>query len=69
MALEHGFLTFMPEVAVKRDLRECRLVKLDLQDMPVSEWEVMVAWRSGKRVDASKQRVLDTVRAMAADWA
>ena len=25
--------------------------------------------RSGKRVDASKQRVLDTVRAMAADWA
>lgn len=66
MALEHGFLTFMPEVAVKRELREGRLVKLDL---PVSEWEVMVAWRSGKRMDASKQRVLDTVRAMAADWA
>ena len=59
----------MPEVAVKRELREGRLVKLDLQDLPVSEWEVMVAWRSGKRVDASKQRVLDTVRAMAADWA
>ena len=69
MALEHGFLTFMPEVAVKRELREGRLVKLDLQDLPVSEWEVMVAWRSGKRMDASKQRVLDTVRAMAADWA
>ena len=69
MALEHGFLTFMSEVAVKRELREGRLVKLDLQDLPVSEWEVMVAWRSGKRVDASKQRVLDTVRAMAADWA
>lgn len=69
MALEHGFLTFMPEVAVKRELREGRLVKLDLQDLPLWEWEVMVAWRSGKRVDASKQRVLDTVRAMAADWA
>lgn len=69
MALEHGFLTFMPEVAVKRELREGRLVKLDLQDLPVSEWEVMVAWRSGKRMDASKQRVLDTVRAMAVDWA
>ncbi|MES2948686.1 MAG: LysR family transcriptional regulator [Pseudomonadota bacterium] len=69
MALEHGFLTFMPEVAVKRELREGKLVKLDLHDLPVSEWEVMVAWRSGKRVDASKQRVLDTVRAMAADWA
>ena len=69
MALEHGFLTFMPEVAVKRELREGKLVKLELQDLPLWEWEVMVAWRSGKRADASKQRVLDTVRAMAADWA
>ncbi|QDL55449.1 LysR family transcriptional regulator [Rhodoferax aquaticus] len=69
MALEHGFLTFMPEVAAKRDLREGRLVKLDLQDLPLWEWEVMVAWRSGKRVDANKQMVLDTVRAMAPDWA
>ncbi len=69
MALEHGFLTFMPEVAVKRELREGRLVKLELQDLPVWEWEVMVAWRSGKRMDATKERVLETVRAMAADWA
>lgn len=68
MAMEHGFLTFMPEVAVKRELRAGRLVKLELQDLPLWEWEVMVAWRSGKRVDASKQRVLDTVRAMAVDW-
>ena len=68
MAMEHGFLTFMPEVAVKRELCAGRLVKLELQDLPLWEWEVMVAWRSGKRVDASKQRVLDTVRAMAADW-
>lgn len=49
--------------------RNPTLVKLDLHDLPLWEWEVMVAWRSGKRVDASKQRVLDTVRAMAADWA
>ncbi len=69
MALEHGFLTFMPEAAVKRELREGKLVKLNLLDLPLWEWEVMMAWRSGKRVDASKQRVLDTVRAMAADWA
>jgi DNA-binding transcriptional LysR family regulator len=69
MAMEHGFLTFMPEAAVKRELRAGRLVKLELRDLPLWEWEVMVAWRSGKRVDASKQRVLDTVRAMAADWA
>jgi len=69
MAMEHGFLTFMPEVAVKRDLREGRLIKLAISDLPVWEWEVMMAWRSGKRSDSSKQLVIDTVRAMAADWA
>ena len=50
MAMEHGFLTFMPEVAVKRDLREGRLIKLQVSDLPVWEWEVMMAWRSGKRI-------------------
>ncbi|NHQ86522.1 LysR family transcriptional regulator [Iodobacter sp. HSC-16F04] len=69
MAMEHGFLTFMPEVAVKRDLREGRLIKLAISDLPLWEWEVMMAWRSGKRSDVSKQLVIDTVRAMAADWA
>lgn len=69
LAMEHGFLTFMPEVAVKRDLREGRLVKLAIRDLPLWQWEVMMAWRAGKRSDAPKQLVLDTVRAMAPDWA
>ncbi|WP_206434442.1 substrate-binding domain-containing protein [Iodobacter ciconiae] len=69
MAMEHGFLTFMPEVAVKRDLHEGRLIKLTISDWPLREWEVMMAWRSGKRADISKHQVIDTVRAMAADWA
>ena len=43
--------------------RNPALVKLDLHVLPLWEWEVMVAWRNGKRVDASKQRVLVTVRA------
>ena len=68
LAMEHGFLTFMPEVAVRRDLREGRLVKLALQDLPLWQWDVMMAWRSGKRVDAAQQQVLDTVRAMALAW-
>ncbi len=69
LALAHGFLTFVPEVVVKRDLREGRLVKLALSDLPLWEWDVMMAWRSGKRADPAKQRVLDAVRAMAPDWA
>lgn len=69
LAMEHGFLTFSPEVAVKRDLREGRLIKLQISDLPLWQWEVMMAWRAGKRPDAPKQQVLDTVRAMAPDWA
>ena len=43
MALEHGFLTFMPEVAVKREPRGGKLVNLNLQHLSLWEWEVMVA--------------------------
>jgi DNA-binding transcriptional LysR family regulator len=69
LALEHGFLTFMPEMAAAKQLREGSLVKLDITDLPRWEWEAMVAWRSGKRPDESKQTVLQVVREMAARWA
>jgi len=69
LALEHGFLTFMPEMAAARQLREGSLVKLNITDLPRWEWEAMVAWRSGKRPDASKQTVLKAVREMAVHWA
>ncbi|CUI09203.1 Transcriptional regulator, LysR family [Janthinobacterium sp. CG23_2] len=68
LALEHGFLTFMPEMAVTKQLKDGSLVKLDIADLPLWEWEVMMAWRSGKRVDASKQMVLQVVRNIAAGW-
>ena len=68
LALEHGFLTFMPEMAVARQLRDGSLVKLNIVDMPLWQWDVMMAWRSGKRVDVSKQMVLDVVRGIAAAW-
>jgi DNA-binding transcriptional LysR family regulator len=68
LALEHGFLTFMPEMAVARQLRDGSLVKLNIVDLPLWQWDVMMAWRSGKRVDASKQRVLEVVRHIAAGW-
>ncbi|ATQ76527.1 LysR family transcriptional regulator [Massilia violaceinigra] len=68
LVLEHGFLTFMPEMAVAKQLQDGSLVKLDIADLPLWEWEVMMAWRSGKRVDASKQMVLRVVREIAAAW-
>ncbi len=68
LALEHGFLTFMPEMAVQKPLRDGQLVKLTLRDLPLWEWEVMVAWRSGKRPDGVKQLLLETVRGIAKGW-
>ncbi|WP_426341803.1 LysR family transcriptional regulator [Pseudoduganella sp. S-14] len=62
LALEHGFLTFMPEMAAARQLKLGSLVKLEIGDLPRWEWEAMVAWRSGKRPDAAKLRVLQAVR-------
>jgi len=62
LALEHGFLTFMPEMAAARQLKLGNLVKLEIGDLPRWEWEAMAAWRSGKRPDAAKLRVLQAVR-------
>lgn len=62
LAQEHGFLTFMPEMAAARQLKLGDLVKLEIDDLPRWEWEAMVAWRSGKRPDAAKLRVLQAVR-------
>jgi DNA-binding transcriptional LysR family regulator len=64
LALEHGFLTFMPEMAAARQLKLGNLAKLDIADLPQWEWEAMVAWRSGKRPDAAKLRVLQAVRGL-----
>lgn len=62
LAQEHGFLTFLPEMAAARQLKLGNLVKLEIADLPRWEWEAMVAWRSGKRPDAAKLRVLQAVR-------
>lgn len=68
LALAYGYLTFMPEMAAAAHLRSGQLVKLEIADLPRWDWEVMVAWRSGKRADPAKQAVLKQVRALAAGW-
>ncbi|MBV8645901.1 LysR family transcriptional regulator [Paludibacterium sp.] len=66
MALHHGFVSFLPELSVRDDLGRGNLVKLHIPELPEWQWEVMMAYRSGKRQDEAKQIVLDTARALAA---
>lgn len=68
LALEHGFITLMPALAVARDLELGRLIRLDVEDLPQDHWEVMMAWRSGKRPNAAKETVLNAARALAIRW-
>jgi len=68
LALEHGFITIMPELVVRRDLLAGRLMRLPLVDLPVASWQVMMAYRSGKRWHDAKERVLLAARALAEEW-
>ncbi|WP_029305179.1 LysR substrate-binding domain-containing protein, partial [Aeromonas hydrophila] len=69
LALEHGFITLMPALAIARDLEFGRLVQLDVVDLPPDHWDVMMAWRSGKRPNPAKERVLEAARTLARRWA
>ena len=68
LALEHGFITIMPELVVRRDLLAGRLVRLPVSGLPEEYWEVMMAYRSGKRWNEAKERVLLAARALASEW-
>jgi len=65
LVLRHGFVSFMPELSVKADLQDGTLQRLCLPELPAWHWEVMMAWRVGKRVDAAKAMVLDAARMLA----
>ena len=60
--------TLMPALAITRDLEFGRLVKLDVVDLPPDHWDVMMAWRSGKRPNPAKERVLEAARSLARRW-
>ncbi|MGL4505988.1 MAG: LysR substrate-binding domain-containing protein, partial [Aeromonas sobria] len=68
LALEHGFITLMPELAIKRDLEVGRLVRLDVRNLPQDHWDVMMAWRGGKRPNPAREAVLATARSLAKRW-
>ncbi|MGQ5523737.1 LysR family transcriptional regulator [Chitinimonas sp. PSY-7] len=68
LALRHGFIIFAPAIAVLDELKEGRLVQLPVVDLPDWRWQVMMAYRSGKRPDASRDQILAAARTMGQDW-
>jgi DNA-binding transcriptional LysR family regulator len=68
LALHHGFVVFAPTLAVHEALAAGELVKLPVTDLPEWRWEVMMAYRAGKRPDAARDRVLDAARSLGEQW-
>jgi len=40
----------------------------NVTDLPPDHWDVMMAWRSGKRPNPAKERVLEAARTLARRW-
>jgi len=68
LALAHGFIVFMPAVTVLDDLASGNLVPLDVAELPHWRWELMVAYRAGKRPDPARDQVLAAARQVSAVW-
>jgi DNA-binding transcriptional LysR family regulator len=68
LALEHDFVVIAPAITMLGDLQAGRLVQLNVVDMPAWHWEVMMAYRAGKRPDVARDKVLDAARAIGNDW-
>ncbi len=58
----------MPELAIARDLEMGRLIRLDVVNLPQDHWDVMMAWRGGKRPNPARETVLAMARSLAKRW-
>ena len=68
LALEHGFVVIAPAITMLGDLQAGRLVQLNVVDMPTWHWEVMMAYRAGKRPDVARDAVLEAARRIGVQW-
>ncbi|OHX16749.1 transcriptional regulator [Chromobacterium amazonense] len=68
LALWHGYVAFVPRLAVREELAQGLLHELDLAEPELGRWRVVMAWRGGKRRDAAKERALAAARQLARDW-
>ena len=62
LVLRHAFLSFMPELSIRNDLRDGTMIRLDIPELPAWQWDVMMAYRTGKRKAEAKRIVLEAAR-------
>jgi len=67
LVLRHGFLSFMPELSIRNELRDGAMIRLDIPELPDWQWDVMMAYRTGKRKAEAKHIVLEAARLLAAE--
>ncbi|AXE34401.1 LysR family transcriptional regulator [Chromobacterium phragmitis] len=68
LALWHGYVAFVPRLAVREELARGVLRELKLDEPAPGRWRVMMAWRGGKRRNDARERVLAAARELARDW-
>ncbi|WP_269532134.1 LysR family transcriptional regulator [Chitinimonas sp. BJYL2] len=68
LARSHGFIVFMPRIAALDELDRGELAPLPICDLPDWRWEVMMAYRAGKRPDATRELLLASAREIGARW-
>ncbi|WP_018150136.1 LysR family transcriptional regulator [Leeia oryzae] len=65
LVLEQGFISFMPEVTVVRELRAGTVVRLPVTDLPRWYWQIMMAYRPGKTMLPAKTLLIEAARELA----
>ncbi len=68
LALEQGYISFAPDLCIRKELQAGTLVRLALSDLPHSEWHMMMAWRAQKRQQDGRKRVLQEVQNLVQEW-
>ncbi|WP_374354472.1 LysR family transcriptional regulator [Chitinimonas sp.] len=68
LALQHGFVVFAPQISLLDDLQSGSLRQLAISDLPAWRWEVMMAYRAGKRPNDGRDQVLQAARQLGSHW-
>ncbi len=68
LCLEQAYISFAPELCLRKELQTGTLVKLPVLDLPHSEWHMVMAWRQQKRQQEGRKRVMQEVSELLLEW-